>query len=292
MRVSFTKMHGTGNDFVLIDEWEGVVVPNDKKPDFVAYVSDRHKGVGSDGVIFIQKSETEDAKFVFYNPDGSVAEMCGNGTRCFAKYLYEKGYVSETSISIETLASVRVLKLNLYNDIVEQVRVDMGAPQVKRGEAQVAGNPEDFFVDQEIVVEGNSYRITSVGMGNPHAILFVDDVDSIDVYGVGKKIRSYVKVFPNGVNVHFVKEEGRNEFRIRTYERGVEDETLACGTGICAAGVAAVLNGKTDPKKPVKFITRGGILSVEFELEGDDITNVYLIGPAVEVFKGELRYNP
>ncbi|MFH1788342.1 MAG: diaminopimelate epimerase [Candidatus Altiarchaeota archaeon] len=292
MRVLFTKMQGTGNDFVLVDEWESEVIPGDRKPGFVAAVSDRHMGVGSDGVIFVQKSEAEDARFVFYNPDGSIAEMCGNGIRCFAKYLHKKGYVTETSISVETLSGARKLKLTLFNEDVEQVRVDMGAPQVKRGEAQVAGNPEDSFVDQEVSVNGGSYRLTAVGMGNPHAILFVDDVDSFDVYGVGKKIRNYVKVFPKGVNVHFVQKEDKNEFRIRTFERGVEDETLACGTGICAAGVAALLNGNADPRRAVKFNAPGGSLSVEFERDGDEISRVFLIGPAVEVFYGTFYYNP
>ena len=168
----------------------------------------------------------------------------------------------------------------------------MGAPQVKRGEAQVAGNPDDTFIDQELVVDGVSYRVTSVGMGNPHAVLFVGDVDVVDVGKVGRKIRGLRKVFPHGVNVHFVGEAGKNEFKIRTYERGVEAETLACGTGICASAVAAVIAGKADPKKAVKFHARGGDLSVEFEGEGTAIKVVYLIGPALEVFTGELEYAP
>ena len=292
MKVSFTKMQGSGNDFILVDEWEQDAVPEEMKQAFVALVSDRHTGVGSDGVIFVRKSSSADAKFVFYNPDGSLAEMCGNGIRCFAKYLYERRYVTKTEFSAETLAGAKKLTLTLYNDAVEQVRVCMGAPQVKRGEAQVAGNPDDSFVDQELVVDGVSYRVTSVGMGNPHAVLFVGDVDVVDVGKVGRKIRGLRKVFPHGVNVHFVGEAGKNEFKIRTYERGVEAETLACGTGICASAVAAVIAGKADPKKAVKFHARGGDLSVEFDVEDTTITNVYLIGPALEVFTGELEYAP
>jgi diaminopimelate epimerase len=218
--------------------------------------------------------------------------MCGNGIRCFAKYIYERGYVPKTEFSAETLAGVKNLKLTLFNDVVEQVRVDMGAPQVKRGEAQVSGNPEDSFIDQDVAVDGTAYKVTSVGMGNPHAVLFVGDVETLDVGKLGRKIRNLKKLFPHGVNVHFVKEEGKNEFRIRTYERGVEAETLACGTGICASAVAAVLSGKADSKKAVSFHAVGGDLSVEFEVEGKEIKAVYLVGPAVEVFRGELDYNP
>ena len=293
MKIPFTKMQGTGNDFILVDEWSETIVPDERKPAFVSFASKRHTGVGSDGVIFIQKSDEQDARFVFFNPDGSRAEMCGNGIRCFAKLLHERGYVSETNVSVETAAGVKNLKLTLYNDNVEQVRVDMGAPQVLRGQAQVSGDPEDTFVDQEVVVDGESYRVTSVGVGNPHAVLFVDDVGSVDLDIVGARIRNYTRVFPNGVNVHFVEEKDRNEFRVRTFERGVEGETLACGTGICAAAVAAALNEKADPRKALRFHALGGSLSVEFELgEDGGITKIFLVGPAVEVFSGVLEYNP
>ncbi|MFH1836156.1 MAG: diaminopimelate epimerase [Methanobacteriota archaeon] len=292
MKVEFTKMHGTGNDFVLVDEWDGEVISEKAKPNFVERISERHTGVGSDGVIFIQKSEGFDAKFVFYNPDGSVAEMCGNGIRCFAKYIYEKGHVEKTEMSVETSAGVKYLKLTLFNDTVEQVRVDMGAPQIKRGEAQVAGDPEDTFIDQEVIVGDTPYRLTAVGMGNPHAILFLDELDFIEVVSLGGKIRNLKRLFPNGVNVQFTSHKENNEFNIRTFERGVEDETLACGTGICAAAVAAVLNKKADPRKAVKFNAPGGRLSAELELDGEgNITKVYLVGPAIEVFKGVLKYN-
>jgi diaminopimelate epimerase len=285
--VSFVKMHGAGNDFIVIDEWGKELVSGAKKPSFVSKVSDRHFGVGSDGVIFAQKSKIADANFVFYNPDGSRAEMCGNGIRCYAKFLYEKGYVQKKCMLLETLAGIKEAELKVQKGMVIEVKVGMGRPQLRRGEAQVAGSPSGMMVAERVPELG--LDITAVGMGNPHAVVFVDDVDSVDVSSVGSRIRHYKKLFPKGTNAHFVQKTGMNEFRIRTYERGVEDETMACGTGICASAVAAVLNKKADPKKPILFNARGGELKVELELKGDEIIQLYLTGPAVEVFKGRIK---
>lgn len=288
MTVCFVKMQGAGNDFIVVDEWQSIVVPEGKKPSFVSRVSDRHFGVGSDGVIFAQNSRLADARFVFYNPDGSRAEMCGNGIRCLAKFLYEKGYVRKKCMLLETRAGMKELELKVLKGRVVEVKVGMGAPQLKRGEAQVAGRHGVMMVGEYVPDLG--VKVTAVGMGNPHAVVFVDDVDSIDVVSLGRKIRHYKKLFPNGINAHFVQKTKENEFRIRTYERGVEDETLACGTGICASAVAAVLNKKADPKKPIILHARGGKLKVELKMnKGDEITDVYLIGPAVEVFKGKIN---
>jgi diaminopimelate epimerase len=290
MAVKFVKMHGAGNDFIVVDEWSGVAVPERSKRSFVCAISDRHFGVGSDGVIFVQKSQLADAKFHYFNPDGSLAEMCGNGIRCFAKYVYERGLAKKTSMRVETRAGVRDLTLFVRGGVVDAVRVSMGAPQLLRKEAQVAGKPGDSMINESAVIDGVRYRITSVGMGNPHAVLFVNDVNAIDVACIGSKIRNYLSLFPNGTNVHFVQKTGRNEFSIRTYERGVEGETLACGTGICASAVAAVLNKKADPSKTIKFNSRGGALSVELAISNGRISNIYLIGPAEKVFDGSFEY--
>ena len=286
----FTKMHGTGNDFIVVDEWEGESVPPRQKADFVRKACDRHFGIGSDGAIFIQKSKTADANFVYYNPDGSRAEMCGNGIRCLAKYVHEHGRVRKDVMVVETLAGLKTLALKAAGGIVKSVRVDMGRPQITRGEAQVAGRRNETFVRQKVKIAGRAYTLTAVGMGNPHAVLYVKDVDNVDVRGGGTAIRYHRKVFPNGTNVHFIEKVGENEFRIRTYERGVEDETLACGTGICASAVAAVLNKKADIGKPMLFHARGGDITVELEGTRDDIRRAYMTGPVEEAFTGKISF--
>ncbi len=290
MQVKFTKLHGSGNDFILVDEWDGKAVGDEHKQEFVRTVCRRHFGIGSDGAIFVAKSDVADVNFIFYNPDGSRAEMCGNGIRCLAKYVYETGRVRKKMMDVETLAGIKRLQIAVLDGGVLEVKVDMGRPQVKRGEAQVVGNPNDTFVSQAIMVHGFEYTITSVGMGNPHAVLFYDDITGIDVKNIGSRIRNHTKVFPNGVNVHFVRAKGVNEFDIRTYERGVEDETLACGTGICASAVASVLTGRADMDLPVYFNSGGGVVKVELDGTPKDIRTAYLIGPAEQVFTGVVDY--
>jgi len=287
MKVEFVKMQGAGNDFVVVDEWDKQLVGEKEKPAFVEKICDRHFGVGADGVIFIQKSEKADANFVFFNPDGSRAEMCGNGIRCFAKYLNERKLVSGETISAETPAGVLSLKLDVAGGAVKSVTVSMGAPQVKRGDAQVLyGDSTKPLVDEVMEFDGLRYHLTAVGMGNPHAIVFEDDVDAVEVRAVGSRIRNHLEVFPNGVNVHFVEEIKENEFEIRTFERGVEDETLACGTGICASAVAAVLNERADASKPILFHARGGDITINLKSEEGEIIEVLMSGPAEEVFSG------
>jgi len=283
-------MHGSGNDFILIDEFSGIIIPEERKPEFVSKIADRHLGVGADGVIFIQDSERYDAKFSFYNPDGSKAEMCGNGIRCFSRYLYERGIVKKRIIDIETLSGLIRAELFIENNKVKEVRVNMGVPRLKRGEIPVSGNSEEEFINEPIEIDGKTYRITAVSIGNPHAVLFFDDIERIDVADIGRKIRFYEELFPNGINVHFVQRIRENEFKIRSYERGVEDETLACGSGICASAVASFLNNLTSEKK-IKFHTRGGELRVELETRNGEISGVYLIGGAVFVFEGVLSHN-
>ncbi len=289
MKIPFTKMQATGNDFILIDEFKKKRIPEEKKSGFVSKISDRHFGIGSDGVIFIQKSAGSDVKFSFYNPDGSAAEMCGNGIRCCAKYVYENGISKRKRINIETLSGLIVTELLVENGRVESVRVDMGTPRLARGEIPASGNPTERFIDEEVEVDGNFYRITAVGMGNPHAVIFTENLRDINVREIGGAIRHHTGLFPRGVNVHFVQKIGDNEFRIRTYERGVEDETLACGTGICACAVAATVNKLADKKKPIKFHAPGGCLKTEFKIKKEGIEGIFLTGPAEEVFTGEIE---
>jgi len=274
-KIPFRKMQGAGNDFILVDEFNHILVPEEKKPEFVARICRRNFGIGADGVIFVQHSDELDAKFSFYNPDGSKAEMCGNGIRCFAKYVYEHTLLQKEKLEAETLAGKIVPELTVVDGIVTEVRVDMGRPEVG-------------FVDKEIEVDGDSYDITSVSMGNPHAVLFYDDVDAVDVAGIGRAIRNFTGKFPNGTNVHFVQKIKDNEFMIRTYERGVEGETLACGTGISASAVAIWMKKMTDSKK-IMFHARGGDLGIELEIADNKVDGVFLIGPAEDVFTGEVE---
>ncbi|MCX6695585.1 MAG: diaminopimelate epimerase [Candidatus Altiarchaeota archaeon] len=291
MDVKFTKMHGAGNDFVVLDEWRGVVVPENLRESLVRSVCDRHFGVGGDGAIFVRKSGKADASFVFYNPDGSRAEMCGNGIRCLAKFLYDRGLVKKKSLKVESLAGIKELELVVKAGKVVEVKVGMGRPQVTRGEAQVSlGNPAEPMVNERILINGRQYNVTAVGMGNPHAIVFVEDVENVDVRSDGAAIRNHLAVWPRGVNAHFVQQVGVNEFKIRTFERGVEDETLACGTGICASAVASVLNGKADPSRQILLHARGGDVKVDLESKGKEISRVYMTGPAEEVFEGVFNF--
>lgn len=278
MNIQFTKMHGAGNDFIIISEFQKILIPEKNKSEFSARVSDRHFGIGSDGVIFVQKSKTEDAKMLFYNPDGSRAEICGNGIRCFAKYLYDTGIVKKKKIRVETFSGMVVPEILDETGKITNIRVNMGSPIVE-------------FINRIFRIDGNSYKITSVNMGNPHAILFLDNIENINVRTIGSSIRNLKKLFKNGTNVHFVQKIGKNKFKIRSYERGVEDETLACGTGICAAGVAAVLNRRANGEKPIKFHARGGNLTIELETYNKNkIKRVYMTGPAEEVFTGEIKF--
>lgn len=294
VKIRFTKMHGAGNDFIIVDEFHKILIPEKKKSGFSAWVSDRHFGIGSDGVIFVQKSKTEYAKMLFYNPDGGKAEICGNGVRCFAKYLYDRKIIKSKKIGIET-SSGRVVPeilirgqsprsfdtkgVELNEDKrITNVRVDMGSPVVE-------------FINRIIQINGNSFEVTSINMGNPHAVLFPGNIEKIDVKAIGSSIRNLRGLFKNGANVHFIQKVGKNRFKIRSYERGVEDETLACGTGICASGVAAVMNKLANGKKPIKFHACGGDLIVELEIDQKNrVRKVYMTGPAEEVFTGEIEF--
>lgn len=251
-------MHGNGNDFILIDEFENVLIPEKKKSYFVRAVCDRRFGVGGDGVIFVQRSDVADAKFLFYNRDGSFAEFCGNGMRCFSRYIVERGYVDEGIVKVET--PVGITEVEVWFEGSWWIKVKMGKPTF----------------DKPLTLE--MFEVYPVKVGVPHAVIFVDDFN-FDFYGISRKIR-FDENFPDGVNVNFAKVFDRRKVFVRTYERGVEDETLSCGSGSCA--VVAVGNRLGILDRVVDVKTKGGNLRVEIN---DEIS---LTGTATKVFEGEL----
>lgn len=278
--MKFTKMQGCGNDYVYVN---GFVEKLDKdaKPDIVRRLSDRHFGIGGDGVIFINPSEIADFEMEMFNADGSRSQMCGNGIRCVAKYVYDYGLTDKTSLTIESFGAIKYIDLTLENGKVSLVRVNMGAPILASKDVPVISENEQV-VDEEIEVEGNVYRMTCVSMGNPHAIVYMDDVKNLDIEKIGPFFENH-KRFPERVNTEFVRVIDRNTVEMRVWERGT-GETLACGTGCCAIAVACCLNGLTDSKVTVKVL--GGELLCEWDREAN---LVYMTGPAVSVFDGEIE---
>jgi len=271
--VRITKMHGNGNDFVLVDEFKEAVIPEEDKPKFVRAVCHRNFGVGADGALFVQPSEKADARFRYFNSDGSEAEMCGNGIRCFSRYVVEEGYAPEI-LKVETLAGI--LELEVYRENGWWVRVDMGKPRFGKGEIPALKDVWGY----ELEFEGKKYRLYAANTGVPHVVVFVDDLD-FDIIPLARKIR-YMDIFPEGTNVNFAKVESTDRIVVRTYERGVEDETLSCGTGSVAVAAIAGKLGLVNRK--VEIITRGGVLKIEIT---DKTT--YMIGGASRVFDGVLR---
>lgn len=277
--MKFTKMHGLGNDYVYVNCFEETV----PDPASIAIrVSDRHVGIGSDGLILILPSDRADARMRIFNPDGSEAEMCGNGLRCVAKFVHDHGISRNNPLTIETGAGLLTVDLETApSGLVERVRVDMGVPRLTRQEIPMLGEPADGRVVSLPLVAGDrEFRVTAVSMGNPHCVIFVDSVDSFPVGTYGPLIEHH-PLFPRRTNVEFVQVLSRSEVRQRTWERGA-GETLACGTGASAVCVAGVLNGLTD-RRIVNHL-RGG----DLELEWSDVGNLYMTGPATEVFHGEM----
>lgn len=278
--MKFTKMQGCGNDYVYVN---GFVEKLDSsaKPDIVRRLSDRHFGIGGDGVIFINPSEIADFEMEMFNADGSRSQMCGNGIRCVAKYVYDYGLTDKTSLTIESAGAIKYIDLTVENGKVSLVKVNMGAPILAAKDVPVISENEQV-IDEEIEVEGKTYRMTCVSVGNPHAIVFMDDVKKLDIEKVGPFFENH-KRFPERVNTEFVKVLDRNTVEMRVWERGT-GETLACGTGCCAIAVACCLNGLTDNRVTVKVL--GGELLCEWDREEN---LVYMTGPAVSVFDGEIE---
>lgn len=275
--MKFTKMHGIGNDYVYVNCFEESI----KNPAEVSkFVSDRHFGIGSDGLILISPSAQADFRMNIYNADGSQAEMCGNGIRCVAKYVYDYGLTDKTEISVETLAGIKYLKLQVENGKVATVEVNMGAPILEPKAIPVAVE-ENPVVNVPVEVKGKTYHMTCVSMGNPHAIIFMDDVKELDIEAIGPFFENHT-VFPKRTNTEFVEVLDRNTVNMRVWERG-SDETLACGTGACATTVACILNNKTEDEVTVHLL--GGDLKIRWDREANQ---VYMTGPATVVFDGEI----
>lgn len=277
--MKFTKMHGIGNDYVYVNCLKETV----ENPEEVAkFVSDRHFGIGSDGLILIKPSEVADFQMDMYNADGSSSEMCGNGIRCVAKYVYDYGLTDKTEVDIETGAGIKHIVLTIKDGKVEKACVDMGEPILKPELVPVVGEGE-MLVNEPIMVDGKEYRMTCVSMGNPHAVVFMeDDVKNLDIEAIGPKFENHER-FPNRTNTEFMKVLDRNTMDMRVWERG-SGETWACGTGTCASVVAAVLNGLTERKVLVHLL--GGDLEI---LWNEKDNHVYMTGPATTVFDGEIE---
>lgn len=324
--MKFTKMQGLGNDYVYVNCLK-------EKPEHPAEaakrISDRHFGIGSDGLILICPSEKADFEMVMYNADGSRGEMCGNGIRCVAKYVYDNGLTDQTHISVDTLAGVKYLDLTVEDGKAVQIRVDMGEPELRAGKIPILSGavdeecavdeeailgeeilgddnrlvgekiteegdrfPEEDnecsdesdarFIDESIVVDGMEYRMTGVSMGNPHAVVFLEDVKHLDIEKIGPKFENHER-FPHRINTEFVRVIDRETIEMRVWERG-SGETLACGTGACAAAVASILNGLAERRVTVKL--PGGDLLIEWDEKSG---RVYMTGPAVTVFEGEIE---
>ena len=274
--MKITKMQGLGNDYIYVNCLEETVAD----PAALARkISDRHFGVGSDGLVLIMPCEEADFRMRMYNADGSEAEMCGNASRCVGKYIHDRGLSDKTEIRLMTGAGIKILKLTLKDGKTESVRVDMGEPvlEAARIPVNVSGNP---VVGAAVEAKGQAFRMTCVSMGNPHAVIFVDDADSFDVHGIGAEIEVN-PLFPRKTNVEFVTVKDRTHLRMRVWERG-SGETLACGTGACATLVAAVLNGLCDKKAVLEL--NGGPLTVEWDPETN---HVFQEGPAEFVFDAE-----
>ena len=273
--MKFTKMHGLGNDYVYVNCFEEKI---DNPPAVARFVSDRHFGIGSDGLIMINPSKTADFEMEMYNADGSRGEMCGNGIRCVAKYVYDYGLTGKTQISVETLGGIKYLDLTVEDGKVSLVKVDMGKPELEADLIPIISEREQV-IDEPIEVDGKEYHMTGVSMGNPHAVIYVDDVKGMDLEKIGPKFENHER-FPKRINTEFVHCIDRQTVEMRVWERG-SGETLACGTGACAVAVSSILNNLTDTQVTVKLL--GGDLQIEWDREKD---RVFMTGPATVVFDG------
>lgn len=280
--MKFTKMHGIGNDYVYVNCFKEQVA----NPERVAkFVSDRHFGVGSDGLILIKPSEAADFEMAMYNADGSRGEMCGNGIRCVGKYVYDYGLTNKTDVKIETLAGIKDLNLTVENKKVSTVTVNMGAPELSPEKIPVdAKGPRAVNIPLE--VDGSTYQMTCISMGNPHCVIFMEeDVRELDLEKIGPSFERHPR-FPKRVNTEFANILDRNTLRMRVWERG-SGETLACGTGACATAAAAILNGAAEQEVTVKLL--GGDLTIRWQ---GGSSPIYMEGPATTVFDGEVFLPP
>ena len=277
--MKFTKMHGTGNDYIYVN---GFIEKIENPAEFAIKYSNRHKGIGSDGLVMIMPSDTCDFRMRMFNADGSESEMCGNASRCIGKYVYDKGLTTKTSVTLETLAGVKVLELFIGADnLVEKVTVDMGEP-ILNGLQIPTIFDEPKVIDKKVTFSPEiEYNITTVSMGNPHAVIFTSGILELDLPKIGPVIEN-ATIFPRRTNTEFIEVVDDSHVKMRVWERG-SGETMACGTGACAAVVAGVLNGKNSRRTTVELL--GGELTIEWK-EADN--HVYLTGGATTVFEGEI----
>lgn len=279
--MKFTKMHGCGNDYVYIDGFEEHI---ENESETAKKISDRHFGVGGDGMIIIKKGTKADFEMVMYNADGSRAEMCGNAIRCVAKYVYDKGYTNNTSFTIESMGAVKYIDVTVENGCVVSAKVDMGAPILKAADVPVVSSNEQC-VKEKITVADREFEMTCVSMGNPHAVMFIDEhpIDfNLEFYGA--RFEGSTAVFPRKVNAEFAKVIDRKNIEMRVFERGT-GETLACGTGSCATAVAAIINGLADNDVTIHLL--GGDLEISWS--GNINDSVFMTGPCEYVFTGEIN---
>lgn len=276
--MKFTKMHGLGNDYIYVN----CFTENADNPSEISkLVSDRHFGIGGDGLVLIMPSQSADFRMRMFNADGSESEMCGNAIRCVGKYVFDNGLTSSQIVRVETLAGIKVLDMSIKDGKVEFVRVDMGEPILVPARIPVRSDKE-LFISESVIVDRKEYKVTCVSMGNPHAVTYVEDVDSFPLGAVGPLMENH-SLFPRKINAEFVQVIDRNTLKMRVWERG-SGETLACGTGACAVLVASVLNGISERRCTIKL--RGGDLLIEWNIEDN---HVYMTGPAVKVFDGEIH---
>ena len=273
--MKFWKMHGLGNDYVVMDNRDGRL-PEERIPDFARRVCTRRFSVGSDGLLLVYDSNVADVRMRMFNPDGTEAEMCGNGIRCLAKFCYEKGIARKEELEVETLAGIKRLWLIICEGEVEAVRVDMGEPSLNRSSIPMLG--EGDCINEELKLDGETFTVTCLSVGNPHCVLFVDDVEAFPVLRIGPKIEVH-EFFPNRINVEFVQVLNRREMKVRVWERGA-GETLACGTGACASVVAGYITDRADREVTVHLL--GGDLKIRYD------RSIFMEGPVVKVYEGEL----
>lgn len=275
--MKFTKMHGCGNDYVYVNCFEETV---DNPSEVAKFVSDRHFGIGSDGLILICPSEKADFRMAMYNLDGSEGKMCGNGVRCIAKYVYDHHLTDKTRISLETLGGIKYLDLDVKDGKVATVTVDMGEPILTPSEIPV-NIAKDKIIDEPVEIDGKIWNMTCISMGNPHAIVFVDDTASLELEKIGPSFEKH-PIFPEQVNTEFLQVLDRHTVNMRVWERG-SGETFACGTGACASAMACILNGKTENEVLIHLL--GGDLLIKYDPETN---RIFMTGPATEVFSGEI----
>ena len=282
MKIDFVKMHGLGNDFILIDCLSKQLGDSSFLSCLAKRLCNRNFGIGADGLMLILPSSKADLRMRIFNFDGSEAQMCGNGIRCFAKYAYENKLVSKNKFTVETLAGIIIPELTIKNNKILGVKVNMGSPKLRRREIPMNGKDTSRVVNETLKINPEQiFKITCVSMGNPHCIIFVNDVKSIAISEIGPKIENH-PLFPEKTNVEFIQVLNKKEISFRVWERGV-GETLACGTGACAALVASVLNKKSE-RQAIIHLT-GGDLDIQWADDG----NIYMTGPAELVFKGKME---